>query len=166
MKTGQGKETCPDGSYYQGKIFSEYFFNFLGGFKNDMKEGEGVWVFADGSEVTGYFIGDNLSEGSFKSKTTGNTYKGSFKQFRKHGKGVLKFKDGRKYEGDFREGKIDGYGMLFSKPNEEGKCKTWKGQFIDGYIDGVVTYTSIDGSQKRGLWDKGKRIKWLNDKEN
>lgn len=131
-----------------------------------MKEGEGKWIFADQSEISGYFIADNLTEGTFTSKTTGNTYKGCFKDFKKHGKGVMKFKNGSVYDGDFREGKIDGYGVLTSALNSEGKGKTWKGSFNNGVLDGVATYTDLEGTQKKGLWDNGKRLKWLTDKEN
>jgi hypothetical protein len=47
-------------------MLSKFNFN-LGGFQNDQKEGEGSWVFSDGSEIKGYFIGDTLSEGEFTS---------------------------------------------------------------------------------------------------
>lgn len=141
-----------------------FYLTKIGGFQNDKKEGEGKWVFSDGSEINGYFILDTLSEGTFTSTLTGNTYKGSFKDFKKHGKGKMKFKDGKVYTGDFLEGKIEGNGILSSKPNENGKMKTWKGQFINGMIDGVIVYTNYDGVEKKGLWDKGKRVKWLNDK--
>lgn len=34
-----------------------------------------------------------------------------------HGKGTLKFKDGSKYQGDFRSGKREGFGVLTNKVN-------------------------------------------------
>jgi len=72
----------------------------------DKKHGEGKWIFSDKSLIQGHFIQDTLSEGTFKSSSTGNTYKGSFKNFKKHGKGEMTFKDGNVYIGNFEEGRI------------------------------------------------------------
>ncbi|MFC1844508.1 hypothetical protein ACFLZ5_06915, partial [Thermodesulfobacteriota bacterium] len=66
---GQGKITFPTGEY-------------VGEFKNGMRNGKGKLVLADGE-----------------------VYEGNWKNDRKHGAGVLKTATGKKYEGNWFEGK-------------------------------------------------------------
>lgn len=56
---------------------------------------------------------------------------------KKEGHGIFYWPDGRKYEGKWKNGKQHGEG----------------------------TYTSSSGKIKLGIWDEGKRIKWLDDGE-
>lgn len=76
----------------------------------------------------------------------------------------MKFQDGKVYTGEFSEGNITGAGVLTSKPSLDGKVKTWKGNFINGALEGVASYTGYDDQERKGQWSNGRKVKWLDDK--
>ena len=119
-------------------------------------------MFADKSTISGVFTNDTIQEGQYISCQTGNVYKGSFMNFKKHGKGVMTFKDGSVYEGEFLNGKIQGSGSLKSKPNPQGQVKISKGTFNNGVMNGPGTQTGYDGAERKGVWDNGRRVEWVN----
>lgn len=55
----------------------------------------------------------------------GSYYKGEMFKGRKHGKGYLKITNGDTYEGAFKDGKRDGYGVL----QQANKQSTYKGDW-------------------------------------
>ena len=63
----------------------------------------------------------------------GKTFEGSYVHDKKEGYGVFKFKDGRVYKGGWMNGVQHGDGVFIS-PNEE---------------------------EKRGVWDQGQVMKWV-----
>ena len=63
----------------------------------------------------------------------GRTYKGMYKEDRKHGRGVFTWPDGRRYDGEWVEGKQHGIGM----------------------------YISRSGLKRQGIWENGKRVRWV-----
>jgi hypothetical protein len=65
----------------------------------------------------------------------GRTYKGEYKRDKKDGYGIFEWDDGRIYKGNWKEGKQNGEGEYYN-PKE----KIWK----------------------KGLWENGKKIKWIN----
>lgn len=58
---------------------------------------------------------------------------GEYKDDVKHGEGVLTWPDGRKYEGTFKNGRMHGIGLWYE----------------------------LDGSIRKGEWQMGKRISWI-----
>lgn len=64
----------------------------------------------------------------------GRIYEGEYKDDKKHGYGIYQWADGRKYMGYWNKGKQNGLGV---------------------YIVGK------DDKVKYGIWEEGKRIKWL-----
>lgn len=65
-------------------------------------------------------------------------YVGDYKQNKKEGVGFFEWADGRKYKGNWKNGKQEGEGEFYNP-----KFKQWK----------------------KGLWEQGKRIKWLEEGE-
>ena len=74
-------------------------------------------------------------EGTF-TWPDGRTYAGQFVNDRKEGHGVFTWSDGRTYEGGWKDGKQHGEGIYKSK----GK-----------------------GTARKGVWENGKRTRWLNE---
>lgn len=111
LKHGKGKYTFKDGSYYKGD------------FKNDIAEGEGVYVWGRNTKKAGQIYSGSMKNWKFNGHRTmsfldGITYEGNFIDGAISGKGKmtvphLAFDDNSGiYEGDFKDGKYDGYGSL------------------------------------------------------
>ena len=62
----------------------------------------------------------------------GRIYEGEYLNDRKNGKGILTYPNGNKYEGFFLNGQMNGEG-----------------------------YLTINNIRKKGLWNSGNRIKWI-----
>lgn len=92
------------------------------------------------------------------STSNNSEYTGSFKNGKRHGRGKLVFQDGKVYEGQFADDKISGIGTM---KNPDGKI--YEGQFLDGKMHGTGTvYTEGKESKaKKGIWEKGERVKWI-----
>lgn len=77
----------------------------------------------------------------------------------RHGKGKMVYSEEKVYEGEWKEDKMDGFGVMNSKG------KVYEGEFKDGKMHGVgVLYPNgKDGKGKKGEWENGKRVKWLKD---
>lgn len=77
----------------------------------------------------------------------GDSYTGEVNDiYNPHGKGKLAFIDGRRYEGDFKDGKMDGQGKLIW-PDQAN----YEGPFYNGNMHGTGTYRFIE--ERFGGWD-------------
>ena len=74
-----------------------------------------------------------------------------------HGGGVYTWKDGRMYEGDYENDRKHGYGIYTWNDG-----KQYEGWWQNGKQHGEGIYRK-DGRDRRGIWEDGKRIKWLDD---
>lgn len=104
-----------------------------------------------------------LTKGSF-TYSSGEEYRGEWKEGRRHGFGqlmfadggaylghfenglfngfgVLTFSDGSRYEGEFAQGKFNGVGVFIRYDN-----MTFEGEFKNGRVDGFGLLTFPDGS--------------------
>lgn len=74
-----------------------------------------------------------------------------------HGEGILKLPNGEIYRGDYFQDKKHGNGV-FMWPNGKSYDGSWK----NGKQHGIGFYIdSRKGFKKKGEWEEGKRIKWL-----
>lgn len=81
-------------------------------------------------------------------RNKGPVYKGSWSLNKsKNGFGILVNIDGSKFEGNFRNGKLDGYGRYIT-----AKGDFFEGQFLDGVADGKGLFIHRDGSIYKGGW--------------
>jgi hypothetical protein len=85
----------------------------------------------------------------------GKYYKGEYFNDKKQGFGVYVLQDGRTYEGWWLEGKQHGLGKFVFKD----------GRLIIKYLSDVFIAKSGAMKTKKGLWEDGQRIMWLDDKE-
>ena len=92
---------------------------------------------------------------------SGRSYAGSWVADVKTGVGVLNFKGGNEYAGEFLNDKREGYGFYQWADN-----RRFKGWWHENKQHGLGVYFSPEStSAKFGIWQMGKRIKWLNEQE-
>ncbi|GHU41901.1 hypothetical protein FACS1894111_04910 [Clostridia bacterium] len=106
-------------------------WKYIGAFDARGQEGNGTFVFPDGS-----------------------TYVGTFSRGVAEGTGIYTDASGQKiYEGEFKEGLFDGEGAYFGKDGW-----VYAGAFKSGLFDGEGAVT-IKGETVHGAWEKGKQVK-------
>jgi DNA polymerase III epsilon subunit-like protein len=160
-----------------GEIFDGYY-------KDGMKDGMGILIFANGNKYEGEFKEGKYNgkgiltysngykyEGNFFDSyydgygieifSNGDKYEGEFKNNKKHGKGVYYFADGDKYEGEFKDGKKHGKGVLtlLNSYESEGVFIELirEGNFIEGHIEGYGIDTFSNGEKYEGEFKNGDR---------
>ena len=143
---GKGEEIWPNGSKYVGE------------YKEGKKSGFGVLNFNDGNSYEGNFQ-ENYMHGKGIYKFSDNTvYEGDWVMNKIEGKGVIIWPNGRKYEGDFKDSKKDGYGTLIDVDGKKYRGE-WKDDLRHGEGEKFFPKENI---WKKGIWENGKRIKWIN----
>lgn len=158
--TGNGLVSIPAlGGYYEGDIvegrregsgtFQSYSYDYEGGWKNDMFEGQGKIRYSNGC-----------------------TYDGNWHQDLQDGKGSIVYADGSTYEGEWSEGKFNGQGRrvfangdVFEGRWEMNRCREGRMTYADGrvfeggfknnhdYGEGV--WTLSNGERIKGIWQDG-----------
>jgi hypothetical protein len=98
----------------------------------------------------------------------GRKYEGEFKENLMWGFGTYKFKDGKTYEGYYHKDLKHGYGVYSWTDG-----KKYSGWWVLGKQDGYGIYIEAkksDGNQrgafnnmKYGIWKEGKKLAWLDD---
>ena len=76
---------------------------------------------------------------------------------------IFTWMDGRKYKGEYKNDKKEGYGE-FKWPDGRVLLKfkqIYKGQWKNGKQHGVGVYIGESKAEKQGIWEEGKRIRWI-----
>ena len=73
-----------------------------------------------------------------------------------NGIGEFKWKDGKKYIGNYKNDKKDGFGIYSWKIDKKIFIGFWSG----GKQDGIGKYMDKKRT-KYGIWKNGKRVKWF-----
>lgn len=69
-----------------------------------------------------------------------------------HGNGYCELHNGLKYYGNFHEGVISGYGILFSS------SESYRGYLLDGSLHGEGVLKKADGTIQKGYFEKGEFV--------
>jgi len=136
---GTSLAECIDGNCKNGEgiyVFSDGS-RYKGMFRNGRIEGEGAIEYADKSKYAGSFIGGVPHGHGFMKYSSGATYKGNFDNGTISGTGTLNSADGSMYEGNFDDGLFHGKGT-FTFPDD----KKYKGDFKRGLFDGKGALTT------------------------
>jgi hypothetical protein len=160
--------TFSDGKIYIGKLINlkmngmgtlscidenNQTTEYTGEFVDNMKEGKGMYTFANANVYVGNFSDDFLNGIGQMSYISQDEYIGNWENGLKHGHGIYKWSEGCIYIGDFKKGKMDGYGVCLDK---SGKV-IYKGEWKNNLIDGFGTYYWEDGNWYEGDFIKGKK---------
>ena len=121
-----------NGSYYEGS------------FKFDKKDGQGKYVWADGSNYNGQWVGNNMSGfGRYVSSTY--TYEGTYNIDKMWGNGIYTANDGSYYQGQFLNGYLHGQGTCYSPGKNAGPCVFKDGKnvtegksFIGNFLGNII----------------------------
>ena len=70
--------------------------------------------------------------------------------------GTYTWADGDKYVGEWQNGQAHGLGSLTWTSGQK-----YIGEFVFGYHHGQGTHTYADGRMREGIWENGKRAKWV-----
>jgi len=143
-RCGEGKETWPDGSYYEGS------------YEHDQFHGKGTY-YTKSAKYVGYFEnGLKHGKGHCDYLKHRDTYDGDWQGNRFHGKGIYVWgKDNRRYEGEWHQGLKSGRGAEFESNGEK-----WEGEWLKGHRHGHGTYRKRTGKLRDGIWKKGHFILW------
>ena len=82
------------------------------------------------------------------------TYKGGFKNGKRHGLGVYVWTNGDRYQGDFRDGKFSGRGVWIGANGDR-----YEGDFRNDSFSGRGIFFLANGSECRGQWHDGKLLR-------
>jgi hypothetical protein len=70
--------------------------------------------------------------------------------------GVHNFSNGDRYEGEFKDGKFNGWGTYFHLSNNQFRGDKYTGQFMHGSRHGSGRYTAANGLETlEGIWNSG-----------
>jgi hypothetical protein len=164
VRDGPGKLTWTNGDTYVGDfknglrhgkgVYEEKKAGrrYEGAWVMSQKDGKGVETFANGDTYTGEYVSDMFNgEGELVSK--GGKYKGAFKNGLKHGLGVMLFyKANARYEGFWREGRMDGKGLY-----SWADGKRHEGMWINGERSGLGIMTWPNNDKYDGMFVKNKQ---------
>ena len=138
--TGWGRETDNNENYLEAK------------FINGLANGKGILVHRQKSRYIGDFV-NSLRCGKGELITKKIYYKGDFLNDSMHGFGKIIFlKEGHKYEGQFKNNRIEGWGILYWKNGDR-----YEGQVKNGKMHGKGKYYYKDGKIYEGIfinWNK------------
>ena len=142
---GYGKEFWPDGTSYEGN------------YKDGKKCGKGKFKWADGGIYEGEFVDNNINGKGKYTWSDQRQYIGEWKDNKMNGNGKFTWPDGRSYEGEYLNDKKDGFGTF-----KWADGRIFKGYWKNGKQNGEGEfYNKEDGVWRKGIWENGKRIKWL-----
>lgn len=70
--------------------------------------------------------------------------------------GIHNFANGDRYEGEFRDGKFNGWGTYYHLANDQFRGDKYTGQFLNGTRQGSGRYTAAtSGDILEGIWNAG-----------
>ena len=70
--------------------------------------------------------------------------------------GIHNFTNGDRYEGEFRDGKFNGWGTYYHLANDQYRGDKYTGQFLNGVRQGSGRYTSASSADSlEGIWNAG-----------
>ena len=89
---------------------------------------------------------DNSMDMPQRSNATCHHYVGAWSNGKMHGQGIYMFANGFSYQGQFKNGMIDGFGTMTDPTGR----KLYEGDYVNGKMHGKGTYTFPDGSYYTG----------------
>ncbi len=176
---GQGTYNYADGSIYTGEWkegdrngFGTFYYSdeseyagdiYSGDWLEDTMHGTGIYTFKSGNTakvkmqfndfISACHKGDCENGPGILVNEKEWVYDGNFKDGKYHGQGILEIPNGKEYVGEWKEGKINGYGV-FTWPDGTSYKGEWLDDKYHGY--GIITYS--DGKTKEGNFNNGKLV--------
>jgi hypothetical protein len=118
--------------------------------EGNCRNGEGVYVFPDGSRYNGMFKNRRIEGEGTLEYADKSRYTGSFIGGTPHGQGLMQYSDGSSFQGNFDNGIISGTGILSGADGSR-----YEGGFVEGLFHGKGTFTFPDGKVYEGDFKSG-----------
>ena len=144
-----------------------------GHWKNDVRDGKGVFEYANGDKYVGDWKEDIQHGKGIYFFHTGDRYEGSYVQGTRTGEGIYYLVNGDKYVGNFKDGMQDGRGIFTwangavydgewkdNQRNGYGKYKwnvgdSYEGEWKDNKFNGQGVLKQTDGTKYKGGFVNG-----------
>ena len=98
--------------------------------KNDLRNGQGTYTYADGNKYVGEWKDDKFNGQGTYTYANGDKYVGEFRDDNLNGQGTYTYANGDKYIGEFRNGDSHGRGIEYHADGTVGEEGIWKdGEF-------------------------------------
>ena len=97
---------------------TETGYLYMGEFKNNKPNGQGVFTSPDGQRYQGEFKDGKINGHGIMTYPDGRSYKGEYKNNKRDGYGIMIYQDGglyqegSRYEGEWKSDKRDGQGVM------------------------------------------------------
>jgi len=138
-----------------------YNITYTGWLKNGLPNGYGTKVFTSGELAGDKYVGesvDGIANGKGKRYFhSGDTYEGDFRNGAMDGAGVYIAANNDKYIGEFANGYQTGQGTTYYNRDDEFKGDRYTGGWYNGTYSGKGTYYWHDGRVYDGDWANGKQ---------
>lgn len=149
LMTADRKRIIYEGAWEKGKMHGQgaYFYpkgggKYVGGFRQNLRNGHGVYSLPDGSIYDGEFRDNNMNGFGIFRWPDGSIYEGSWRDGKRHGTmGVLVASDGFRYEGGWVNGAMEGRGVA-TYP----KGQIYDGTWVNGRREGRGTIRFTNGA--------------------
>ena len=127
-------------------ILSDKNGKYTGDIVDGVKQGQGEFLWNDGTKYTGTFDDNNINGQGTLIYSNGESYEGNFVNGIREGNGTFKFSNGDVYTGNWKDDKMAGQGdYKFSNGDE------YKGEFSENAFNGKGSYIK-DGVTYTGSW--------------
>ena len=107
----------------------------------------GTKTYASGDKYVGEFKDDKANGQGIVNSANGDKYVGEFKDDYANGQGTYTYANGDTYVGEYNDGKESGQGT-----ETFASGATYVGGYKDGKRNGQGTYTYTNGTVKEGIW--------------
>ena len=137
---------------------------YEGNFKDDKREGKGIYNSNDGERYKSDLKDNKIERKVIYYFNNGNIHESDLKDDKREGKGIYYFNDGDRYEGDWKDDKKEGKGLYYFNNGNR-----YNGDWKNDKMEGKGIYCFNNGQRYEGEWvnDKkeGKGIYYWNNGE-
>ena len=133
----------------KGKLIVTEQFTYEGNFKDDLFDGYGEYICKQYTYKGTFLQGKKSGKGTEVNLINKVEYKGDFSEDKKNGKGEEKYPDGTIYIGEFKDDKKHGKGKMFL---DGIKSWSYNGEFVDDKISGIGKFKWNENKMYYGSW--------------
>ena len=133
----------------KGKLIVTEQFTYEGNFKDDLFDGYGEYTCKQYTYKGTFLQGKKSGKGTEVNLINKIEYKGDFSEDKKNGKGEEKYPDGTIYIGDFKDNKKHGKGKMFL---DGIKSWSYNGEFENDKISGKGKFKWNEQKMYFGSW--------------
>ena len=144
----------------KGELILKNGCRYIGDFKNGKENGKGKIIWPDSSFYEGDFVNNYFEGYGIYMMRNKKNYIGQWKMGQMNGFGIFNYPDGKSYKGYFEKDKKNGFGIYSGKNNLR-----YEGKYKKGKQYGIGRIINEKGEKQLGLYLKGKRLKFLNEKD-